>query len=225
MEQTPLRIKQAEADLRECIRRAAVWDSSCEAAAAHLAGAMAEFGIQRRQMVRRLRALGLSPRGAARLARGAWRSLRDRQKAEHERQFDGATPICPHCLGPLGPLDHFCPKCCGPVSAHASIDPLGRIYSTGRAYREAMSAKPRLVVLLGVWLIFGPSLVLFPLALYDQVRMVVHVRLVGLGDAVPSSDVLSGFLQSALLWCWMLLISGILWKMTARWIRFRRTGA
>ena len=71
---------------------------------------------------------------------------------------DDAEPRCPHCIGPLGPNDDFCKSCGGPVTSHASIDPLGQIYATGYAYRQAVSGRPRKIVVLGMWLIFGPQL-------------------------------------------------------------------
>ena len=63
--------------------------------------------------------------------------------------------ICPHCARPIGRFDHFCPSCRGPVTAHASIDPLGQVYAAGHGYRRATSGRPKLIVLLGMWLIFG----------------------------------------------------------------------
>ena len=127
MEQTPSRIEEAEVALSACIARTTAWDTSCEEAASHLALMMAESGVQRREMRRRLRVLGLSRHGARRLISKARRVVRDRETARENRDLAGATPVCPHCLQPLTPLDHFCPKCRGPVSAHASIDPLGRV--------------------------------------------------------------------------------------------------
>jgi predicted amidophosphoribosyltransferase len=55
--------------------------------------------------------------------------------------------VCPHCIAPIGPFDHFCPVCGAPVTAHASNDPLGQVLSVGRAYRNA-SESPRLIVVI-----------------------------------------------------------------------------
>lgn len=78
---------------------------------------------------------------------------------------DSDTPIsiaearCPHCIKPITPQDHFCPHCDRPVSSHASIDPMGQVYSAGSLYRMATSRKgPSRLLLIGMWLIFGPSL-------------------------------------------------------------------
>lgn len=82
-------------------------------------------------------------------------------------QLDEALdqPLCPHCLAEISPRDHFCPKCNGPISSHALIDPLGSIYATAHGYSNAMRGRPRWIVLIGVWLLLGPSflvLVLIP---------------------------------------------------------------
>lgn len=54
-----------------------------------------------------------------------------------------ATPVCPHCIEPINRFDHFCPHCGGPVTAHASIDPLGQVFAAGRAYQNATGANDR----------------------------------------------------------------------------------
>jgi len=54
-----------------------------------------------------------------------------------------ATPVCPHCIEPISRFDHFCPHCGGPVTAHASIDPLGQVFAAGRAYQNATGANDR----------------------------------------------------------------------------------
>jgi hypothetical protein len=69
-----------------------------------------------------------------------------------------AQPVCPHCLAPIHPYDNFCSACNAPVSAIAAMDPLASVYAEGRAYQNATTGRPRLIVLLGVWLIFGPAL-------------------------------------------------------------------
>src|SRR4051812_43756246 len=84
-----------------------------------------------------------------------------------------AVPLCPHCISPVGPFDHLCPRCGGPVTAHASNDPVSQILSTGRAYRNAISLASRPIVFMGVWLIFGPQalmlLILFILWLWTSI--------------------------------------------------------
>ncbi|MCC6680712.1 MAG: hypothetical protein IT445_07400 [Phycisphaeraceae bacterium] len=69
--------------------------------------------------------------------------------------------LCPHCVKPIARFDHFCPHCGGPVTAHAAIDPLSQVYAQGYAYRQATTInQPKFIVVLGIWLIFGPQALL-----------------------------------------------------------------
>ena len=141
--------------------------------------------------------------------------------AVEEEQFADAVPVCPHCIEPLGPNDHFCPHCSGPVTPHAAMDPLGRVHSTGRAYRQAISGKPRLAVLVAMWMIFGPSGIMI---LYG-----VYLSLLAMGVIsshhrhVESTGLLSDLLKLLLIVSLLALYVAILWKITARWVRSRRS--
>jgi len=90
----------------------------------------------------------------------------------HTDDSDQGSPVCPHCLAAIDTLDHFCPRCGGPVSAHASIDPLGQVYSAGHLYRRATSSPPKFITVLGMWLIFGPQI---PLLLFAAISLFVNL--------------------------------------------------
>ncbi len=72
--------------------------------------------------------------------------------------------LCPHCMEPTDPISHFCQSCGGPVSQHATIDPLGQIYAQGHAYRNSTGRPTRLLTVIGVWLIFGTQVPLLGFA-------------------------------------------------------------
>ncbi len=76
-----------------------------------------------------------------------------------ELDADDEFPVCPHCIEPIGRFDHFCPHCGKPVTVHAATDPLGQIFSQGHVYRQATSAEPRIITLIGMWLIFSPVVI------------------------------------------------------------------
>jgi len=38
----------------------------------------------------------------------------------------------------------------------ANVDPLQHIYAEGFGYRSAVDGPPKLIILIGVWLLFGP---------------------------------------------------------------------
>ena len=151
-------IEQARQVLAACIARADGWDDACEQAAGHLAAMLVRSRMDDAESAETLRGLGLSANAAKELLSSAHRALKARRDERSRRQCAQATPLCPFCLAPIHPIDNFCPKCGGPVSAIASFDPLGRVYSAGRAYRQAVSGPPRLSVVTAMWLIFGPGL-------------------------------------------------------------------
>lgn len=63
--------------------------------------------------------------------------------------------LCPQCLRGNRFGTHFCNECGAPLSAYAATGPFERLFAEGNAYRRAVEQPPRLVVVLGVWLIFG----------------------------------------------------------------------
>ncbi len=157
MNQPQDNIDRAEGELRDLLSNGQ-WNDACERAAGAMARLMVDGGVDWSESIQRLRSAGISSRGAKALLRAADKAKSKEERDAHEAELDGATPVCPHCLAPVEQFDHFCPKCRGPVTAYASIDPMGQIYSAGRAYRMAVTARPRGIVVLGMWLIFAPAL-------------------------------------------------------------------
>ena len=210
-------IELAEAGLQRRLVAAEGWDDSCEAAAREYARLMVAAGIEQQETLCRLEAAGIAPKWA-------WEILSAAEKQAEEAELAGATPVCPHCLTPVGQFDHFCPKCAGPVTAIASFDPMGQIYSAGRAYRLAATEKrPRGVVVLGMWLIFGPSLLGLLWALSMFVSSWGWIA-PGHGHIVPEDATVHAM--------WVILVMGlfvlytaILWKVTAHWLESQRQAA
>jgi hypothetical protein len=215
-------IEQAEAELAECIARAKAWDASCDQAASRLARVLVESGMSKGEMIHRFRRLGLSGSAARGLVSSTRHAIRGRERAEEEAQFVDATPLCPHCLHPIDPLAHLCPNCFGPVSAHAAIDPIKRIYTMGWGYRNAVFGKPRLVTIVGMWLILAPFVVFGFLALY------LRLRDLGVwGSRSPwisshSDGLFYGLLRLAFVVVPTALFAAILIKATSRWRKRRR---
>ncbi|KPK75836.1 MAG: hypothetical protein AMJ79_09530 [Phycisphaerae bacterium SM23_30] len=72
---------------------------------------------------------------------------------------------CPNCLTANLSIAHYCRRCATPLTSHAEIDPLGRIYAMGDTYRKACNYPYKRIILIGMWLIFGPELLFFIIAL------------------------------------------------------------
>jgi len=62
---------------------------------------------------------------------------------------------CPHCLTINHPLSYFCLTCMTPLTSHAAIDPIYRIYAQGNTYQKAAAKPANFLVVLGMWLLFG----------------------------------------------------------------------
>jgi hypothetical protein len=79
------------------------------------------------------------------------------------------TLVCGVCAHE-NPLDaYFCVECGTPISATCNLNPYHRIFSEGHLYRKAAMGRPRLIAVLGMWAIFLPGLLIFPLGLLQQV--------------------------------------------------------
>jgi len=87
------------------------------------------------------------------------------------RNLDEGRPLCPNCLAVNEPLAHFCRKCGTPMTSHAEIDPLGRIYAMGDTWWKATRRPSSPIILVGMWLIFGVPvfmlLILLPDVLFE----------------------------------------------------------
>ena len=68
-----------------------------------------------------------------------------------------AQLICPSCSRPIGQADDFCPKCGTALTTFATTDPILSIRAEGNMIRKAIE-KPTPIVLIGMWLLFGPPL-------------------------------------------------------------------
>lgn len=71
--------------------------------------------------------------------------------------------LCVSCAFPNEPVAHFCAKCGAPLTSYASTGPFEQLLAEGAVYRQAAERPRSLVVVLGVWLIFG-MMALFSLA-------------------------------------------------------------
>ena len=63
--------------------------------------------------------------------------------------------LCVSCVFPNDPEAHFCVKCGAPLSSYAATGPFERIFAEGHVYRQAAERPRSLIVVLGIWVIFG----------------------------------------------------------------------
>jgi hypothetical protein len=65
------------------------------------------------------------------------------------------TQLCVSCVAPNESSAHFCAKCGAPLTSYASTGPFEHLFAEGSVYRQAAEQPQKLVVVLGIWLIFG----------------------------------------------------------------------
>lgn len=65
--------------------------------------------------------------------------------------------LCTSCAAPNEPSADFCVKCGAPISWYSKIGPFESIFAQGFILREAAWQPRRLIVVVGIWLIFLPQ--------------------------------------------------------------------
>jgi ribosomal protein L40E len=63
--------------------------------------------------------------------------------------------LCVGCMAPNETSAHFCAKCGAPLSSYAATGPLEHVFAEGHLYRQAADRPASLIVVLGIWMIFG----------------------------------------------------------------------
>src|SRR3954467_428106 len=63
--------------------------------------------------------------------------------------------LCVGCIFPNETDVHFCANCGAPMTSYAAIGPFEHLFAEGHVYRQAAENPRRVVVVLGVWIIFG----------------------------------------------------------------------
>jgi hypothetical protein len=69
-------------------------------------------------------------------------------------------PVCPKCFQPILGTEDFCNNCGLPLTLMATTGPYEHVLAAGYAYREASSNPHKPIVLLGMWLLMGPTFLL-----------------------------------------------------------------
>jgi len=91
------------------------------------------------------------------------------------RLDEPAGIVCPSCLLSNHPASPFCADCGAPIGNYAAIDPIQRIYAEGFAYRSAVSGPPKIIILVGMWLVFSPFLVIGFLGLISKIHILEKI--------------------------------------------------
>lgn len=94
---------------------------------------------------------------------------------KHDQSTSNADEeiTCISCLTQLKRSESFCHECGAPVGVTATLDPLQAIRAEGFLFRRALEGRPKLIVLVGIWLLYLPVLVISAIA---AVYIIGHMR-------------------------------------------------
>ena len=123
--------------------------------------------------------------------------------------------VCPKCMTPNDPREHFCSKCATPMSSFAAIDPIFSIWARGDTWRMASSRPTSRIVLIGMWLLCVPA------GLYFAVVLIWIWSAPAMIQA-ESGDQLSDLFASLVLLAVMALYAAIVIKTTRNYLRHAR---
>jgi len=104
---------------------------------------------------------------------------------------------------PNDPSAHFCKKCGAPLSSYASTAPFEHIFAEGHAYRQAAEQPRRLIVVLGIWVIFGTT-------------ATAGIAFIALGKG-------GGFVRLLIGTCLIAVSLTMIWKTTRNYLLFKKT--
>jgi hypothetical protein len=87
------------------------------------------------------------------------------------------TSICPACLEPNNVFEAFCQSCGSPIGGISTLDPIQSIQTQGFLFRKAVDERPRLIVVVGMWILFFPALL---------ASVYAAVKLISAGGGLPN---------------------------------------
>jgi hypothetical protein len=69
------------------------------------------------------------------------------------------TVTCPSCMAPNRASESVCHECGNPLGTWTNLDPVQAIQTEGFLLHKSLKGRPKLIVLLGVWILHLPVLV------------------------------------------------------------------
>jgi hypothetical protein len=129
------------------------------------------------------------------------------------------NPLCLHCAEELIGHVQFCPKCGCPATPEAASMPYESVLARGFAFREGSTRPRKLVVVIGVWLLVGPTFLVFSGFL---VAVLLNVR--DFFDRPPQGieGFIGLFLGLALIVALAAISGALLFKTTVNYVKQRR---
>jgi hypothetical protein len=88
---------------------------------------------------------------------------KDNPDSEPSEQSPEERILCTACLTPNSPRTDYCSKCGALLNTLTAFNPFDQTLIEGFAYRRAVDGPPSKIILIGIWLLFGPSILVIPL--------------------------------------------------------------
>jgi len=98
------------------------------------------------------------PASSAMLSQRQAERVADAPDPECDVPADGEAALCTYCLFPNLPEASWCKRCGASMSYASIVGPLDAALASGFMWRGAVRGRPKPIVLLGVWMLFFPSL-------------------------------------------------------------------
>jgi hypothetical protein len=133
---------------------------------------------------------------------------------ESKQEVAPFTSVCPHCAGENAATATLCRHCMGPLITISNTDPFRSILAEGDAFGLATRHAAKPIVLVGMWLLFGPAVISLASTIVWFVVRIGSDR-AGAGDIVVAAIVLLLVLGIASLY------GAILFKTTRSFVRHR----
>ena len=143
-------------------------------------------------------------------------------------ESEEVTVICPHCAEQVTEQDHLCPHCGGPITAHAMIDPMARIYAIGNLLGRYHNEPPKRITVIGAWLFLGPQIPFLILLLcLTFMDLFLSEASISTGGSVLSKSHQSPWLaviQILIYSFFLICVCRILWQVTKGFMHRKSAG-
>jgi len=122
-----------------------------------------------------------------------------------------AGVVCPLCLEINPPRTDYCAKCAAPLNSLVAFNPFDQTLVEGFGYRRAVDGPPSKIILIGMWVMFGPSLLILPLFIFS-----------GLQRGNDASETFGLVCRDAYFTAYLVLSIIVLYRTTANFIAKRK---
>jgi len=89
---------------------------------------------------------------------------------ESDAEQSGEKMVCPSCHHHNDPSVTFCQSCGAPLGFAATMAPFQQLEAQGFVLRQATGGRPKLIILMGIWILVFPVWVGFSVILFENIR-------------------------------------------------------